>query len=178
MFRNSDGWTALESELGRAFPEDYKAILDAYAPVQLNHHLYLDHPANEFRPLGSWISRVVRSFGAISWDPGMACPGFENVGPQFGGRLGMIPIASTDRGEYAFLGPYGDRNIILTWGRDAPDFYAHDMTFGEWLKRYLAGEEMFMPGVAARYPGPIILESLPTRINDPVITWHGPDQNT
>ncbi|MFF9063717.1 hypothetical protein ACF09E_00015 [Streptomyces sp. NPDC014891] len=49
-------WLRLEQELGRELPTDYKAIVDAYAPVQLNGHLYLSsHPACSWRELGEEI---------------------------------------------------------------------------------------------------------------------------
>lgn len=179
VFPESDAWSRLERELGIQFPVDYKCIVDAYAPVQLNYHLYLDHPANQFRPLGGWITRVIESLGSVSWSDDMKCPGFES-GPSFGGKSGMIPITSTDRGEYAFLAPGRDDGCgrILTWGRDAPAFYEHDMSFSEWLYRYLAGEAMFVPGTTAWYPGPLFMESLPARAGDRTVEWNGPSRGS
>ncbi|MFE2140607.1 SMI1/KNR4 family protein [Streptomyces sp. NPDC059456] len=176
LFLGIDEWDRLENDLGVTFPGDYKSIINSYAPVRMNHHLYLDHPANTFCPLGSWISRIISTFQSMTWPSGTACPGFESTGPQFGGESGMIPIASTDRGEYAFLvpGKDGGQGTILTRGREEPDFYAHNMSFGEWLHRYLAGEEMFVPGVTARYPGPLAMMSLPTSADDRPVTWYGP----
>ncbi|MFE2064056.1 hypothetical protein ACFXDH_16865 [Streptomyces sp. NPDC059467] len=46
-YRDPEAWHRLESELGVGLPEDFKEIVDAYAPVQLNGHLYLTHPATE-----------------------------------------------------------------------------------------------------------------------------------
>lgn len=37
-------WTAIEAEVGLTFPDDYKAWADAYADLQLNGYLYVDHP--------------------------------------------------------------------------------------------------------------------------------------
>ncbi|WP_033354939.1 SMI1/KNR4 family protein [Kitasatospora aureofaciens] len=46
-FASPEAWTDLEAELGTELPEDYKAVVDAYAPMQINGHLYLKHPATE-----------------------------------------------------------------------------------------------------------------------------------
>ncbi|MFH8579979.1 SMI1/KNR4 family protein [Streptomyces zaomyceticus] len=177
LFADSDSWSHLEGSLGMEFPSEYKRIVDAYAPVQLNNHLYLDHPANPLRPLGAWIARTVESFESTSWGDveSSALGSFEL---KFGGRSGMIPIASTDRGEYAFLARTENLDIgaIVTWGRDAPEFYVRRMGFGEWLCRYLAGEAMFVPGVTALYPGPLVLESLPTEPGERQVRWYGPER--
>ncbi|TGZ12773.1 hypothetical protein DV517_68570 [Streptomyces sp. S816] len=49
---------------------------------------------------------------------------------------------------------------------DAQDFYEYRMSFAEWLYRYLAGEDMFGPGSAAFYPGPVVFESMPMAAGD------------
>ncbi|MDX3593783.1 hypothetical protein PV749_21945 [Streptomyces sp. ID03-2B] len=47
-------WLSLEEELGRTFPGDYKQIVDAYAPVQINGHLTLRQAG------GTWARRSAR----------------------------------------------------------------------------------------------------------------------
>ncbi|MFD3335971.1 SMI1/KNR4 family protein [Streptomyces sp. NPDC058700] len=179
VFAGHSTWGPLEEFLGTSLPEDYKKLVDEYAPVQVNSHLYLEHPANTHFPLGQWISEVVEDFRGIEWEPAASCPGFEDDGPTFGSRSGMIPLASTDRGEYVFLAPGidGDRRRILSCGRSEQDFYEYRMDFTEWLYRYLRGEEMFEPGHSDLYPGPVRLESLPTSGDDPKSEWYGPDRD-
>ncbi|MCX5206128.1 hypothetical protein OG897_32565 [Streptomyces sp. NBC_00237] len=37
-------WEQLHAELGIRLPTDYQTLVHAYAPLQLNDHLYLHHP--------------------------------------------------------------------------------------------------------------------------------------
>lgn len=81
--------------------------MDAYAPIQLNGHLYLSHPATERWSLGARIRDTIRAWSAISWDdldpdedPRLL---FGLTELSFGTRNGLWPIASTDRGETLFL---------------------------------------------------------------------------
>ncbi|WP_053684945.1 SMI1/KNR4 family protein [Streptomyces sp. WM4235] len=160
LFAGHAAWQPLEAALGVSLPDDYKHLVDAYAPVQINGHLYLDHPANEFSPLGAWILDTIEDF--------------ENQD----GSDGLIPAACTDRSEYVFLAPGSGKNPwrVVSCGRDEPDFYEHQMTFSEWIYRYLAGEDMFEPGDAVFYPGPVRLEGMPTSANDGIVKWYGPDR--
>lgn len=172
VFPGHDAWRPLEEAIEAPLPDDYKALVDAYGPVLINGHLYLEHPANPFYPLGTWVSESIQEFRDAEWG--------EEGPPQFGGKDGLIPVASTDRGEYVFLTPRNDggQSRILSCGRDDPDLYEHRMTFAEWLYRYLAGEEMFSPGQSDFYPGPVRLESLPTATGHRKSEWYGRERST
>ncbi|MGW5276881.1 hypothetical protein ACWEQP_30895 [Streptomyces sp. NPDC004044] len=61
-------WRRLEGELGLKLSADYKSITDAYAPIQLNGHLYLSHPATHSWNLGQWIQDTIRAFSDVAWD--------------------------------------------------------------------------------------------------------------
>jgi len=61
-------WDRLQAELGIRLPADYRVLVDAYAPVQLNHHLYLHHPATERWNLGQRIHDTVRAWSEVEWD--------------------------------------------------------------------------------------------------------------
>ncbi|MFG2483809.1 SMI1/KNR4 family protein [Streptomyces virginiae] len=103
-FADPAAWLRLEQELGRTLPADYKALVDAYAPVQLHRHLYLaSHPACAWRDLGEEI----RS-DAEGWNEWRAWES-ENLEPEadprvicnrphiaFGTPDGLIPLACTD----------------------------------------------------------------------------------
>ncbi|WP_030720007.1 hypothetical protein [Streptomyces sp. NRRL S-237] len=178
VFANHGAWQPVEESIGTSLPQDYKDLIDAYAPVQVNGHLFLEHPANEFYELRTWIDETVEDFQETDWEAGFSCPGYEKSGPSFGGHGGMIPLACTDRSEYIFLAPGIDSGQwrILSCGRDWNDFYEHHMEFSEWLYRYLTGEDMFEPGQGVFYPGPVRLESLPIAAGDPQSEWFGPDR--
>ncbi|MFB7588881.1 SMI1/KNR4 family protein [Streptomyces sp. NPDC056169] len=178
VFAGHDAWRPCEEALGAPLPPDYRRLVDEYAPIQLNGHLYLDHPANAHSPLGQWMADVIEDFQDVEWEPEASCPGFEIDGPIFGGGSGMIPLASTDRSQYVFVAPgtEGHRWRILSCGRDEQDFHEHQMDFSEWLYRYLMGEEMFEPGQSDFYPGPVRLESRPTSGDDEKSDWYGPDR--
>jgi len=51
-YRDPEAWHKLENDLGVMLPADYKEIVDAYAPVHINGHLYLSHPATSRWNLG------------------------------------------------------------------------------------------------------------------------------
>ncbi|MFI0086368.1 hypothetical protein [Streptomyces bobili] len=83
------------------------------------------------------------------------CPGFRQ-GPLFGGSEGLIPLTSTDRGEYLF-GAADTRSghwRILACNGVEQDFQEYRMPLSEWLHHYLAGESTFGPGNAVFYSAP------------------------
>ena len=61
-------WLSLEEELGRTFPADYKRIVDAYAPVQINGHLTLSHPASSRWNLGKEIRSASEVWADSTWE--------------------------------------------------------------------------------------------------------------
>ncbi|WP_329022315.1 SMI1/KNR4 family protein [Streptomyces sp. NBC_00690] len=175
-YADPDAWNRLEEELGLALPEDYKTLVDGYAPIQVNGHLHLEHPAAPGLGLSSFMAQTVEAFTSITWDEDVLCPGFESTGPLFGGEKGMVPLCSTDRGEYVFLAPKvdGEPGRLLTCDGDEQDFYEYRMSFGEWLSRYLTGDDMVGPHSAAFYPGPLLMERWPA--GQQSVEWYGPER--
>ncbi|MFE3855994.1 SMI1/KNR4 family protein [Streptomyces griseorubiginosus] len=169
-------WDPLEGELGIQLPDDFKTITDRYAPLQLNLHLFLCHPATPRWNLGAWMRDVMEDFRRSNLREA-ECPGFPD-GPVFGAPSGLIPLVDTDRGEYAFgvMNASTKEWLILTCNGDEPDFYEYRMSFGEWLYRYLSGEDMFGPDSAVFYPGPVALESMPMTTSERATRWYGPDR--
>ncbi|MFV5996115.1 SMI1/KNR4 family protein [Streptomyces sp. NPDC056231] len=175
-------WPRLEGELGLKLPADYKSIIDAYAPIKLNGHLYLSHPATHRWNLGQWIQDTIRAFSDVDWDELDLDPdedprelfGLEEL--TFGTPNGLWPLASTDRGETVFLaepGGQGERLIIA----DGDGWWAeHRTPFAEWLHRYLIGDDMTGPNSSAFYPGPVKLEHLPMSPGERTQPYHGPDR--
>ncbi|MHC5702628.1 SMI1/KNR4 family protein [Streptomyces tirandamycinicus] len=168
-------WRALEARLGTVRPDDYEAVVDAYAPVQMNGHLYLVSPDEG---LAEYIERVVEEFRDTSWRDDVACPGFERTGPRFGGAAGMIPLADTDRGDYVFSVREPDTGAwrILTCDGDEQDFHEYRMSFAEWLHGYLEGGDMIGPGSSVFYPGPVRMERWSRVRGERPLVWHGPDR--
>ncbi|MEU6614615.1 SMI1/KNR4 family protein [Streptomyces sp. JL1001] len=177
-------WLRLEQELGRRLPTDYKAIVDAYAPVQLNGHLYLSsHPGCAGRELGEEIRSTSRVWTESLWesydlapaeDPRVICNRPEIT---FGTSDGLIPLAGTDQGAAIFLAPevHGFPDGVVVQGAEG-EWAGHAMTFAEWLYRYLNGEEMAGWDSAAFYPGPVWLEYLPTEPGERTREAYGPDR--
>lgn len=58
-------WARLHAELGIQLPPDCRAVVDAYAPVQLNGHLYLTHPATERWNLGQKIRDTAPAWSQV-----------------------------------------------------------------------------------------------------------------
>ncbi|MFK0173926.1 SMI1/KNR4 family protein [Streptomyces sp. NPDC090306] len=173
-------WDSLHAELGIQLPPDYRVLVDAFAPVQINWHLYLHHPATERWNLGQNIRSKIEAWPAVSWDDldldadEDPCRLFALDELSFGTHDGLWPIASTDRGETVFLLAAHDAPRLLvnydeTW-------VEHSMSFAEWLYRHLAGEDMSGPSSGAFYPGPVPLQRLPMSACDRPEPWYGPDR--
>jgi hypothetical protein len=138
-FASSDAWAGLEAELGTGLPDDYKAIVDTYAPVHINGHLSLKHPATERWNLGEAIRQASQAWAEVDWaredwlEPEeniRLALGLEDV--RFGTKDGLIWAAGTDRGEYIFLAPLpdGTGRQICTVEHDGP-WYEYRMSFSE-----------------------------------------------
>ncbi|MGY0466640.1 SMI1/KNR4 family protein [Kitasatospora sp. cg17-2] len=183
-FAAADAWAALEAEIGIEFPRDYKAVVDAYAPVQINGHLSLAHPATERWNLGKRIRETSRAWAELDWDREhwvdpedsiRVVLGLQEV--RFGTKDGLIPITGTDRGEYIFLAPLPDRTGHRICAVDHEGCWnEYRMSFSEWLYRYLVGEDMVGPNSSAFYPGPVLLQPLPMSPDDRPAPIHGPER--
>lgn len=164
-------WQALEGELGVELPGEYKTLIDLYGPLQVNEHLFLSHPATDAWNLGKWMRSTVDAFRQSRLQ-----------GPEgeirFGGPDGLVPLASTDRGEYVFgvRGRNGEGWTLMACDGNEPDFFAYRMEYAEWLYRYLIGESMFGPETEVFYPGPVIMETLPVGQSEESRVLHGPDR--
>jgi hypothetical protein len=187
-YADPSAWERLHAGLGLELPSDYRTLVGAYAPIGINGHLSLHHPATERWNLGRWIKETVTAWSDVPWDglgpdedPRLLL-GIEEL--SFGTRHGLWPLASTDRGETVFLaeaatatattGATGTPYLVVAakdgiWAR-------HRMGFAEWLHRYLVGEDMAGPGSSALYPGPVRPRHLPMSAGDRPEPWYGPDR--
>ncbi|MFG2648978.1 SMI1/KNR4 family protein [Streptomyces sp. NPDC048436] len=105
-YEGAAAWHTLEDDLGVSLPADFKELVDDYAPIQINGHLWLHHPATEPWNLGEWIRSTSEDWSQIDWDWAEAegDPRSSLGIPEllFGTAQGLIPITSTDRGETVF----------------------------------------------------------------------------
>ncbi|MFD3621640.1 hypothetical protein ACFWWT_41895 [Streptomyces sp. NPDC058676] len=70
-YRDPAAWSRLENDLGVILPTDFKEIVvDCYAPVLINGHLSLKHPATGRWNLGEWIRSTADVWSQIEWDEG------------------------------------------------------------------------------------------------------------
>ncbi|MFD7104405.1 SMI1/KNR4 family protein [Streptomyces kasugaensis] len=180
-YANPEAWAALEGDLGVALPTDYKRIIDGYGPVKLNGHLYLKHPATKDWNLAEEMRSTAHVWSEVSWDgvdlefDPRSSLGIPEI--RFGTPDGLIYAVSTNGGgEAVFLGKgvtgRGWRIFVYLDG----EFYEYDMSFSEWLYRYLIGENMTGPYSSRFIPGPVKFESLPMSAGDTPVTWYGPDR--
>lgn len=179
-YAKPSAWDRLHTELGIQLPADFRVLVDAYAPIQLNGHLSLHHPATERWNLGQWIRDTVRAWSEVPWDElGLdadedPCRLFGLEELSFGTRNGLWPIASTDRGETIFLLAAADTpRILVSYDEIRAE---HRMSFSEWLYRYLIGEDMAGPNSSAFYPGPVKLQHLPMSADERPEPWYGPNR--
>ncbi|MFG2753769.1 SMI1/KNR4 family protein [Streptomyces xanthophaeus] len=174
-----DSWARLELDLGFAFPEDYKILLDSYAPVKLNGHLLLQHPATSRWNLGRYIHETCQAWSEIPWDEEVEGDPRQLLGLdefEFGTERGLTPIASADSGQTVFLARYSGGRPLLIVEDGEGEFFAYNMSFSEWLYRYLIGEDMSGPNSSYLYPGPVKLESMPMTSDAQVAEWYGPER--
>ncbi|MFJ3982497.1 hypothetical protein [Streptomyces fungicidicus] len=69
---------------------------------------------------------------------------------SFGDADGLIPIASTNRGEAIFYAPKGGQETGTLFVENGEgEFSEYSMGFAEWLWRWLKGEEVTGPGGSA-----------------------------
>ncbi|MFI8103746.1 SMI1/KNR4 family protein [Streptomyces sp. NPDC086023] len=181
-YADPTAWDRLHAQLGIRLPTDYQTLVDAYAPIRLNGHLYLLHPATGRWNLGEWMTDTIRAWSDVPWDeldldadedPRVL---FGLTELSFGTRTGLWPVASTDRGETIFLMAAGDRApwFLVDDGEGGWAWYY--MSFAEWLYRYLIGEDMAGPNTSAFYPGPVQLCRLPMTADERPEPWSGPDR--
>ncbi|MCZ9350976.1 SMI1/KNR4 family protein [Streptomyces mutabilis] len=178
-YRDAGAWTKLENDLGVSLPKDFKEIVDAYAPVQVNGHLSLSHPATERWNLAEHVRSTSHAWSQIEWDEGEpeGDPRVSLGTPDlaFGTPDGLIPICSTDRGEEVFYAPrgaVGQGSLFIENGEG--EFFEYSFSFAEWLFRWLIGEEVTGPGGSAFYPGPVALRDLPMSPEERPETRYGP----
>lgn len=177
-FADPVAWDRLHADLGIRLPRDYRVLVDAYGPIQLNGHLYLLHPATERWNLGEEIRSDVQTWSEVPWDE-LDLEADEDPRRffdelSFGTPDGLWPVASTDRGETIFLasGAHAAKFLVKydeTWTE-------YRMGFAEWLYRYLIGENMTGPNSAAFYPGPVQMQSLPMSADEWPKLSYGPDR--
>lgn len=179
QYADAGAWLRLERELGFELPSDFKTITDAYAPMKINGHLYLAHPATDRWNLGTSIRQAIKAWSEVPWDdvdlegdPRIAL-GIPEM--RFGTQDGLLPVVVTDRGEAIFMVPdvHGQGWRIFTDGGDG-EFFEYSMSFAEWLYRYLIGEDMVGPGSSAFYPGPVKMQRLPMSPQDRPEPFYGP----
>lgn len=172
----------LHAELGIRLPTGCQTLVDAYAPIQLNGHLYLHHPATERWNPGQDIQDTIRAWSEVSWDDldpdedPRLLSGLTEL--SFGTRNGLWPIAGTDRGETLFLVAADDAALGLLVEDGEGSWARFEMSFAERLHRCLVGEDMTGPDTSAFYPGPVQLCRLPMTADERPEPWSGPDRGT
>ncbi|GAX59031.1 SMI1/KNR4 family protein [Streptomyces olivochromogenes] len=179
-YADPSAWNRLHAELGIRLPNDYQTLVDAYAPIELNCHLSMHHPATEPWNLGDWIQDTARAWSEVPWDDLDADEDprllFGLTELSFGTSDGLWPIASTDRGETLFL-TAADGTLSGILVEDGEGGWAqYEMSFAEWLYRYLVGEDMAGPNTSAFYPGPVQLRRLPMAAGERPEPWSGPER--
>ncbi|OSP40173.1 hypothetical protein B7767_27710 [Streptomyces sp. 13-12-16] len=170
----------LRAGLGVRLPTDYQTLVDACAPIQLDGHLYLRHPATERCNPGQDVRDTIRARSEVSWDdldpdedPRLL---FGLAESSFGTRNGLWPIAGTGRGETLFLVAADDAAPGLLVEDGEGSWARFEMSFAEWLHRYLFGEDTTGPDTSALHPGPVQLCRLPTTADERPEPWSGPDR--
>ncbi|MFE7588085.1 hypothetical protein ACFU6K_01705 [Kitasatospora sp. NPDC057512] len=173
---SAEAWCAVSHAAGVELPDDYKQIVETYAPVCLSSHLTIRHPDTEFFNLAAWLSSSLADLAVLDWIANDG-PEYHGEVPTFGGPYGLIPVASTDRRETVFLrqraAETGDW-VVVSLAADGGVFHEFEQSFSEWLFRYLSGEEMVGRNSAIRHRDRLLVENLPKFPGDIVTSRRGP----
>ncbi|GAB3955632.1 hypothetical protein [Streptomyces sparsus] len=177
LFANLNTWDNFERRIGFIFPPDYKSFVDAYGPVVIKGHLYVEHPAVEFRGMVDRFAQMIDDFEEQEWVPEEHQFGAE--GPRFGKPGGLYPLLSTDRGERLFSKTDANNvhDYLVAYDGSEDEFFEYYIPFSEWLYRYVIGQDMIGPDSANSYPGPIKLERAPLKLGGEEALWYGPDRD-
>ncbi|MEU5658405.1 SMI1/KNR4 family protein [Streptomyces sp. NPDC047737] len=132
-------WTELQREFGVEFPADFREIVDAYGSIEINKQLYLKHPASHLlHDLGRFIRENLELWREEDMAEFLPSPVGSNPGE-------LIPVATATTGEAVFLRvPETDSSPwrVVVQEFDSPAWTCHEMTFGQWLLAYLAGNDV------------------------------------
>ncbi|MFC8419712.1 hypothetical protein ACFUN7_02250 [Streptomyces sp. NPDC057236] len=69
-YRDAVAWSRLERDLRVSLPAEYKEIVDGYAPVEINGHLLLMHPATRRWNLAEKVRGTSEAWSQVEWDEG------------------------------------------------------------------------------------------------------------
>ncbi|CAM5260289.1 hypothetical protein GCM10010329_04850 [Streptomyces spiroverticillatus] len=171
-------WRETEAVVGCALPEDYKEIIGRYGPARVNGHLYFSTPDSGRWSLREEIPETIRAWADADWEPdedeitgGDPRTLFGWDGLKFGVEDGLTPLASTDNGVTLFFVPGRPAAGLFVANGDG-ELLRYDMSFAEWLHRYLSGDDVTGYG-GFFYPGPVELRSMPMSPTDREVVWYG-----
>ncbi|MFI9329284.1 SMI1/KNR4 family protein [Kitasatospora sp. NPDC052868] len=171
---SDESWRELEAELGVELPGDFKELTGLYAPIRIGYSIMLSNPATTACNLGVYMRETVVAYEDCEFSE-ENFPGFrEPLG--FGAPDGLIPVLSTAHGESVFLARTDTRYgwcIVVYVGAD-DEFYRYDLTFAEWFRRYLQGEDMAGPNSGQDFPNPIVLTDLHVPSGEKPVERFGP----
>lgn len=117
-------WDLLHAELGIQLPPDYRIVVDAFAPIQINGHLYLSHPATEWWNLGQDIRGQIQA-----WSDGERCEHHGKKRDTKARSSQDIEIARHGDMPFQHAHPPGSRTPngppSLTTAANTPRLYGH-----------------------------------------------------
>jgi hypothetical protein len=137
----TSSWRELQRETGITLPADYREFVDAYGPGRLNGYVRVFHPRLGQPPLGEYIEDR-----AGEWAP---VPEVHAVPVPYGVSAGcLMPIALSASGVDLLLwvtdAEPGDWHVCAFAG-DVDEFADFGYGFGEWVLRYLDGDDEVKP---------------------------------
>jgi hypothetical protein len=130
-------WRELQQETGITVPADYREFIDAYGPGSLNGLVRVYHPRLGGTPLGDYVKERT--------GPRAPVPEVHEVPVPYGVGAGhLMPIALSASGVDLLLwvtdAPPDDWHACVYAG-DVDEFEDFGYGFGEWVLRYLDGDE-------------------------------------
>jgi SMI1-KNR4 cell-wall len=128
-----DGWHAVERQLGRELPDDYKWLINTYGSGDFCDVLVVLNP---FAPQG-WMN-ILSQLGPISERYQFGGP-FNRAFPCFPEVGGLLPLAQVTSGGYLFWltrGRPDEWQLVLF---DYDDYELYPMGLVKFLAQWIAG---------------------------------------
>jgi hypothetical protein len=137
-------WDELRRETGITVPADYREFLDAYGPGRLNGMVRVYHPRLGRTPLGKYIKERTGDWAPV--------PDVHAVPVPYGVAAGhLMPIALSASGVDLLLWvteAEPEEWHACVFAGDVDEFKDFGCGFGEWVLRYLDGDEEVKPWFA------------------------------
>jgi len=129
---NAGSWPQVESDLGTALPDDFKAFIHAYGSGTISNFLTVLNPFS-IRPTLNLVQQAreqLDTLRELGREFGESCPY-----PLFPAEGGLLPVAMTDNGDVVYWRTQGkpEQWLIVVNEARGPDYEEFQMNLTTFL---------------------------------------------